>query len=403
MLVSLSLALLAAACVGLMALALQLGLTLTCWRRADTARPAAFPAPGISVLKPLCGADDDLAQNLASFAALDYPDYEVVLGVRSAADPAHAVARAAVARWPQRFRLVLQVGEPGLNPKVNQLVTLADAARHDLVVVSDSNVRVAPGYLHEVARAFEDPEVGCLTHPVVGVGERRLGSLMDNLHLTASVAPGMVAAKLLVDRDLVVGKSMALRRSDLDQVGGFFSAKDLLAEDHVIGTWVSRKLGKRVVVASSPVFNVSQDKGVGAFYRRYQRWGVLQRTVVAPSTYLAQALLNPAPLALLAALLAPAAHTLAAVAALVGLKVALDLAMLHALRGTRPPLAAAPAVLLKDVLLFGAWVHAGLRQTVCWRGTRLHVLSGSRLVRPAPLAPQHALPEPLPAEELLPL
>jgi ceramide glucosyltransferase len=403
MLVSLSLALLALAAVGLVALALQLALTLSFWRSGAESSAAPAHAPGISVLKPLCGADDALAENLASFAALDYPDYEVVLGVRSAADPAYPLARAAVARWPERFRLALQVGEPGLNPKVNQLVTLADAARHDLLVVSDSNVRVEPGYLREVARAFADPEVGCLTHPVVGVGERRLGSLMDNLHLTASVAPGMVAAKQLVDRDIVVGKSMALRRSDLDQVGGFFSAKDLLAEDYVIGTWVSRKLGKRVQVASSPVFNVSQDKGVGAFYRRYQRWSVLQRTVVAPSTYLAQALLNPAPLALLAVLLSPTSHTLAAVAGIVGLKVALDLALLHALRGTRPPLAAGPAVLLKDLLLFGAWVHAGLRQTVCWRGTRLHVLSGSRLVRPAPLAPQHALPEPLPAEELLPL
>ncbi len=400
MLASLSLALLAAACVGLVALALQLGVTLTSWRSACTTRPVAFPAPGISVLKPLCGADDALAQNLASFAALDYPDYEVVLGVRSAADPAHAVARAAVGRWPHRFRLVLQVGEPGLNPKVNQLVTLADAARHDLVVVSDSNVRVSPGYLHEVARAFEDPEVGCLTHPVVGVGERRLGSLLDNLHLTASVAPGMVAAKRLADRDLVVGKSMALRLSDLEQLGGFFSAKDLLAEDYVIGTWMSRKLGKRVVVAGSPVFNVSQDKGVGAFYRRYQRWSVLQRTVVAPSTYLAQVLLNPVPLALLSVLLAPTAHTLTAAVALGSLKVAMDLLLLHALRSERPPLAAAPAVLLKDLLLFCAWVHAGLRQTVSWRGTRLQVLSGSRLVRPA-LQPAPLQPQPLPAEELL--
>ncbi|WP_233610104.1 glycosyltransferase [Corallococcus sp. AB049A] len=100
--------------------------------------------------------------------------------------------------------------------------------------------------------AFEDPSVGCVTHPVAGLGEKTFGSLLDNLHLSSSAAAGMIAAKHVADRDIVVGKSMALRREDVEALGGFFSVKDVLAEDYVIGQWVTRKLGKRVVLAHTP-------------------------------------------------------------------------------------------------------------------------------------------------------
>ncbi|WP_426753290.1 ceramide glucosyltransferase [Myxococcus sp. Y35] len=373
--------LLIAACFGLFALTVQFALVL---RHRREAPPAARPGavrPGISILKPLCGVDDDLEANLAQFAALDYAGaYEVVLGVKDARDPAFAVARAAVARWPHVMRLEVQEGEPGHNPKVNQLITLADRARFDLLVISDSNTRVAPGYLEEIARAFEDPEVGCVTHPVTGLGERTFGSLLDNLHLGSSAAAGMIAAKRLAGQDIVVGKSMALRREDVDALGGFFSVKDVLAEDFVIGQWVTRKLGRRVVVAQTPVFNVSLRKSVLSFFQRYLRWSVIHRTAVSPSTYFAQALLNPTPLALLGALLAPSSQT-AAVCLCVALgKVAVDLSTVRALRAQPLTWDAVPAVFAKDALLFTAWVYALFSRTVNWRGTRLRVGRGTRLV-----------------------
>ncbi|MBU8899120.1 glycosyl transferase [Corallococcus sp. H22C18031201] len=384
--------LLAAACVGLSALVIQYALVLR-HRREPPARPARASRPGISILKPLCGVDDDLEANLAQFAALDYPDYEVVLGIKDVRDPAWDVAGEAVARWPQRFRRVQQVGEPGLNPKVNQLVTLAAAARHDLWVISDSNTRVAPGYLDEIAAAFEDPSVGCVTHPVAGLGEETFGSLLDNLYLTSSAAAGMIAAKRFAGQDIVVGKSMALRREDVEALGGFFSVKDVLAEDFVIGLWVTRKLGRRVVVARAPVFNVSLRKSVEAFFQRYLRWSVIHRTAVSLGTYLAQSLLNPAPWALLGALLAPSRFTAAAAALVVVGKVLVDLAALRALRPGPVPLSAAGAVLVKDALLFAAWCHGLFCRTVNWRGTKLRVGPGTRLL-PAPVPGLDARPAP---------
>ena len=211
-------------------------------RRVPTRRPA------ISILKPLCGLDDRLAGNLLSFADLPYPSYEVLLGVRSANDAAYALAWMCARRWPHRFRVVMQQGEPGLNPKVNQLVTLARHARHDILVVSDSNIRVQPDYLDDIAAHLEDPSVGLVTHPLVGDGEAesdaRLGAIADNLHLTGVITPGVVAAKLLAHKDYVIGKSMAMRRADLEALGGFEAVKNVLAEDFVLGRAVDRTAGQ---------------------------------------------------------------------------------------------------------------------------------------------------------------
>jgi hypothetical protein len=177
-------------------------------RRHRSERPG-LPAtlPGISVLKPLCGVDEGLAESLAAFAALDYPRYEVVLGVRDRRDAAWPVAEAAVAQWPGRFRLVIQRGEPGLNPKVNQLLGMAEAARHDVLVVSDSNVRVPPGYLRDVAARLRDERVGLVTHAVVGVGERSLGATLENLHLPVAVDEAAVVGGRRVHPDGVEARA----------------------------------------------------------------------------------------------------------------------------------------------------------------------------------------------------
>jgi ceramide glucosyltransferase len=378
---ALALTLLAAAAAGTLLLLAQLAAL-----RRHLRAPVAVPRerPGISVLKPLCGVDDELEQNLASFAALDWPAYEVLLGVRGPDDAACPVARRFTASHPGRFRLVFQRGEPGLNPKVNQLITLARAARHPLLVVSDSNVRVAPGYLAEIAALLEDPSVGLVTHAIVGVGERRLGSLFDHLHLAGSVAPGVVAAQALAGQDIVVGKSMAFRREDLAALGGFEAAKDVLAEDFVLGRMVSRVLGKRVVLARRPIQNVSVSRGVGDFLGRYGRWAVLNRTVTGRFVHLSQACLNPVLLGAAALAAEPGTLTLAALGGLCAVKATIDGACGRALRpGGFGPLQLA-LVPLKDLVYGLAWARGLIRSTVDWRGTRIRVLEGTRIGAAAP-------------------
>jgi ceramide glucosyltransferase len=376
---SIALVLLLAAAVGLVVIAAQ---HVALWTHVRKAPCVARRTPPASILKPLCGIDDELEANLASFAALDHPQYEVVLGVRSRLDPAWEVARAAVRRWPDRFRVVVQRGEPGLNPKVNQLVTLARAARHDLLVVSDSNVRVGPGYLAEIAALLEDDAVGLVTHPIVGVGEARLGSLMDHLHLAGSITPGVVGAKRLFGHDIVVGKSMALRRADLEVLGGFEAVKDVLAEDYVLGRMIGEVLGKRVAVARQPIQNVSNRRTLREFAARYRRWAVLQRQIAGRTVHAAQIFLNPVLLASLAAGTARTPGALGALATVCAAKAALDGAAARALRPGGFRVTQLAVVPLKDVVFGAAWLYGLVRRDVEWRGTRLLVTRGTRIEAP---------------------
>jgi ceramide glucosyltransferase len=376
--------LLGAAALGVSALTVQLAVL---WIHLRAPVPAPRTFPGISILKPLCGVDDGLEENLASFAALDWPDFEVLLGVRSVVDAAYPLARAAVRRWPGRFRVVLQRGAPGMNPKVNQLLTLARTARHDLLVISDSNVRVDPGYLSEIAALLEDERVGMVTSPIAGEGEVRIGSLMDHLHLASWVSPAMVAAKRLRIRDIVVGKSMALRRADLEALGGFDAVRNVLAEDYVMGRMVGQVLGKRVEVARTPVRNVGAHRSLRDFLGRYERWAVLQRHAAGRLAYSSFVLMNPVLLALLAAAVAPAPiapTALAAFGAVCLAKVSVDAAAARLLRQGGFRLAQLAMIPVKDVAFGAAWAIGQFRNEVAWRGNKIAVGPGTRI---APLEP----------------
>jgi ceramide glucosyltransferase len=373
-----ALVLLSFAGVGLAMLAVE-GRALR--RQLSGSAPVPRGSAGISVLKPLRGVDDDLEANLASFADQEWP-CEVLLGLHDDADPVAPVAHAAALRWPGRFRVVVQGPDLGMNPKVSQLATLVAAARHELLVISDSNVRVQPGYLAEIAARLEDPEVGLVTHLIAGVGERSEGALLENLHLSGGVATGIAAAKAIAGRDVVMGKSMALRRADLDAMGGLEPVKDLLAEDFVLGQMVPRLLGKRVELASRPVQNVVQARTAVQFFHRARRWAVLQHALVGPWLYAAQVIHNPLLFATLALFVAPGSWTAAAWLTVAGVRALLDGAAGEVLRPTGFRASQLLRVPVKDLLLGLAWVEGFFQRTVNWRGNRLRVLPGTRLAPP---------------------
>lgn len=366
------------AAVGFFLLFLQ-RLALAVALRTPVLRPTRWPP--MSILKPLCGVDDALEENLRAFAALDYPHFEVLLGLKDRNDAAWPLA-CAIAAHDDRFRVVLQRSSPGLNPKVHQLVTLEAEARHDLLLVSDSNVRLPADALHEVAALFEDPSVACVTHPISGLGHQSFGALLDNLHLVSAIGAAQLGAKTLVNKDLVVGKSMALRRSALEKLGGFIAYADVLAEDYVIGQDLGR-LGLQVRVARTPVWNVAVQRSVRSFFERYLRWGVIHRTAVSLPVSLAQGLLNPLPLVMLAALLEPGPASLMAFLFASLSKTALDVSSARALRCGELGWRALVAVPVKDALLFITWFHGLWSRTVVWRGHRLRVGDRSRLLHPA--------------------
>ncbi len=364
------LAVLALAAPGLAILALMAFAEARQLRGAAVAAPGALPP--VTILKPLKGADPALEDNLESFFRLDYPAYEVLLGVDDAADEALVPARAVAARHPEvACRIVVDGRTVGFNPKVNNLANLARRARHEVVWISDSNTRVAPDTLRELAARLERPGVGLVSSPFRGTAARGLGGACESLQLNTFVMGGVAAMHRLAGGVCVVGKSMIVRRTTLAAIGGFRFLGRFLAEDQVSGEEVAR-LGLRVDVATRPVDNVLGHLPVRAFLARHLRWARIRRRM-SPAGYAGELLLNPVFLAACAALALRTPAALAALAAVLLAKSCVDAAAERA-AGVRRALALYPALtLVKDVLVGAAWFVPLASSTVTWRGNRFRI------------------------------
>lgn len=369
-----------------MLVALSLVALSTAWTMMGTfavARATRKRAPNlprellesVTILKPLCGADPSLRENLESFFRQDHPHFEIVFGVEQSDDPAVAIVRELIAAHPGvSAKLVVHSGKNAHNPKVRNLLGMIDHAANDLVLVSDSNVRAPTHYLSEMcAVRAADARVGLVTNLFAGDGRGSVGTSLECVQLSGFIAAG-AALPTLVGDAIVVGKSMLFSRSELERLGGLERVADVLAEDYVIAK-MFEDAGRRIAIAPTVLTNVVGRLPLRSVFDRHLRWSML-RVRLRPAFFVLEPLTSP--LAVLpAAYAAMGLWALAWAAAMLALR---DMGGWILLRGRSRLHVPFATSLLRDVLMLAVWMATPFKRHVSWRGTRVRVCSGTLLV-----------------------
>jgi ceramide glucosyltransferase len=357
-------------------------------RRERPPRPEG-PAPTVTVFKPLAGCDDDLEENLESFARLDYPSFEILLGIADSRDPAFAVARRFAARHPNvAIRIVVTDRHAALNPKVAQLIGLEREAKGDVYVISDSNVRVTPTYLWSLVSELADPRVGIVTSLFFGAGERTLGAALENLQLCVSTAPGIAAFNAVTRRAFTVGKSMAARRVDVKALGGFAPVGGVLAEDHVLGRRFM-DAGFLARTSSDWVENRNVDCTLVRTIERHTRWAQTRRSLL-PAAFAIEPMITPIIVATVAALVAPSWATLVLLAVAWVAQASMAFAAVRRIRGPGTRWWWAPLEIVRAYFTGMCWARAYVSRRIAWRGHPFIIGKGSLIVPVTPEADEGA-------------
>jgi ceramide glucosyltransferase len=344
-------------------------------RRLPDFQSLARELPPMSLLKPLHGAEPELERCLESFFVQDYPGYEILFAVRHADDPAVDVFNRLSTRYPHIPTKMILTGEPPYaNAKVYSLEKMAEAARHRILVITDSDASVASDYLQSMAREFAAPRVGAVTNLYRGVGGRDLWSKMEALGMTTEFMSGVVVAERLEGMKFMLGPSMAIRTECLDAIGGFSAMKDYLADDFVLGNWADRA-GWRVALSRHVINHHASNEGFTRTFIHRLRWNRSSR-FSRPSGYLGQGFTYGMVWALLLLLLSPAwwgfVLSVIVLRFLLAIQVGVYLLRDHA---TWRSLWLLP---LQDVFSFASWVGGFLGREIVWRSERYRLLSGGR-------------------------
>lgn len=338
--------------------------------------PAPRELPPITITTPLAGAELGLEDNLRSSFRQDYPQFEIVFAVRRADDPACQTVRKLMAEFPHVPARLLIVGEPACpNAKVHSLAKMTEAARYDLLVMNDSDIRSRPGLLRAVAAEFADPRIGLATCPYVAMsGPRwaaRLEALMMNTHFWA----GVLTARMLEGMRFALGPSAVVRRSALEAIGGWKALDRYLAEDFMLGKLIAAS-GAGVILSRQVVEHHIGNAGWAESMQHRLRWCRSTRRS-RPWGYIGEVFTYPVPLALLAAAVSPAWWP--ALAFTVALRY--SSAWIVARSALRHPAAtrALWAVPLQDLIAMAAWIGGFFGNRISWRGRTYDLFPDGRL------------------------
>jgi ceramide glucosyltransferase len=375
------------AVVGTLSSAVFLGLTLLGvirfhqeTRRQLRSIPDRTNLPPLSVLKPVHGLEARLKENIESFFRQDYPDYEILFAADEAEDPALEVVREVCARYPNIRSRVLVTGTPWPNPVVHSFHCMAQAAAHDILVTTDSDVEVSASYLREIVPPLLDPKVGMVTCVYRGKNVAGFWSGLTAIGMSVEMTAGVLVANLLEGMKFGLGPTTVVRKDSLASIGGYSALQDYIAYDFAIGNLIAAA-GYRVVLSGHIIDHVVSQKSLQRMWQNQLRWAQSTR-YSRPKGHFGSGLIFAMPYGLLGfaaaalsghwkigvGLLGAAVLNRLAEAWLVGWTVVRD-----------PKVLSAPWLYpLRDLLGFFVWFASYLNLRYVWRDSRFE-LKGTRI------------------------
>lgn len=345
------------------------------FRRERVRRTAEF-APPVSLLKPVHGVDFASRINFASFCRQDYPEYEILFCVNDLEDPAVPLIRQAMKDFPELpIRILSNAPKIGSNQKVNNLILLAQEARHEIIVQSDGDVRVSPDYLKNVVAEFADPAVGVVSCFYRGIAERNFWAEVEAVGAASDFFAGALVANLPGKVTFALGASVATTKTWLAKIGGYEALADLLADDYEIGNRV-HKAGGKVLLSREAVWTMYPAQTLKSFWEHQVRWARTVR-MVRPASFFGLVVTHGLPWCILAAVAAP---TVFVGAGFLGayLVQRLLMAWVVGVWGVGDEVLSEKLWLVpvRDAIYFAVWVAGFASNRVKWGGVEFAIESG---------------------------
>jgi ceramide glucosyltransferase len=347
-------------------------------RMRHGARAVVFPP--VTIFKPLYGADKDLLENLSSACRQDYPQYQVILSVQRLDDPAIPIMLEVQREFgEERVTLAIASSEARTNGKIQNLEIAMPFARHDVLIISDSDIKLRPDYLRAIVAPLANPDVGCVSTPYRAMNAQNRFEKLELLTMNADFVPNLIFSSVAGIVSCGLGASMCFRRSDLEAIGGFAAFRDFLAEDAHIAAGIER-LGRRAVLAPYFVDMEVDLKSFSQWWGHQLYWDQNTR-VINTSGYVATIIVRAIPFALLYALLRGFdAAGLSVLIGTVAVRLLGSAFILGAVLRDWEGMLALWLMPLRDILGLGIWTLAIVKRDFTHRGRRFGLLAGGRIV-----------------------
>lgn len=344
------------------------------WAMRNT-RSDSLRLPPITVLKPLCGAEPSLYEHLRSFCQQDHPEFQIVFGVRDPADPALAIVARLAAEFPLLpIDVAVNPQQHGSNCKISNLVNMLARARHDVLVVADSDTFVGAHYLTTITAPLVDHNVGLASCIYRAVPTESVLSRLSAMYVNEWHMPSVLVGWLLGNRDYVAGQSFCLRRATLQAIGGLASIGNGLAENYRLGELI-RGLGMRIVLVPYVLKVQHHEPNLDSLARHELRWmrGI---RVARPRSFPFLFITFSVPLAFFGAALASASPSLSSISSALfqsAVMARLALHFVNRLHGDRPPPWEFWLLPARDLLTCWGWSRSFFTTRVTWRDSEFDV------------------------------